>query len=74
MTFQSCDVTKPLASVKRLVDAGNMVVFAPDSWGGSYLMNLATWEAEPLIEEDCNYNLEIWVPDPQLLEGFARHP
>ena len=29
MTFQACDVTKPLASVKRMMDAGHAVVFAP---------------------------------------------
>ena len=34
MTFQACDVTKPLGSVKRIVDAGHAVVFLPESMGG----------------------------------------
>jgi hypothetical protein len=74
MTFQACDVTKPLASVKRVVDAGHVVVFGPPEIGGSYVMNLSTWECEPLIEEDGNYNMNLWVPDPRLLESFGRHP
>ena len=44
MTFQACDVMKPLASVKRMVEAGNAVVFAPDDWGGSFVVNCETLE------------------------------
>ena len=74
MTFQTCDVTKPLASVKRIVDTGHIVVLAPSELGGSYILNLSDWSSEPLTEEDGNYNLEIWVPEPELLSGFGRHP
>ena len=34
MTFQACDVSKPLASVRRMVQARSALVFAPDDWGG----------------------------------------
>ena len=71
MTFQACDVTKPLASVKRLMDAGHAVVFAPDELGGSFILNLASGEDEPLVEEDGNYHMDVWVPPPSALP-FVR--
>ena len=74
MTFQACEVTKPLASVKRVVDAGHMVVFGPPETGGSFILNLSSWEFEPLQEEDGNYHMNLWVPDPRLIPGFAGHP
>ena len=64
MTFQACDMTKPLASVKRFMDAGHAVVFAPDDSGGSFILNLASGEDEPLVEEDGNYHMDVWVPPP----------
>ena len=74
MTFQACDVTKPLASVKRMMDAGHAVVFSPEEAGGSFIMNLATGEDEPLMEEDGNYFMDVWIPPPDRLPGFARQP
>ena len=44
MTFQVCDVTKSLTSVKRMMDAGHAVVFAPEDVGGSFVMNLESGE------------------------------
>ena len=38
MCFQACEVTKPLASVKRMQDAGHAVVFAPPGYGGSFIL------------------------------------
>ena len=72
MTFQACDVMKPLASVKRMVEAGNAVVFAPDEWGGSFVVNCDTLEEEQLREEDGNYVLDVWVPPPDSAPGFTR--
>ena len=60
--------------MKRVVDARHMVVFGPEEWGGSYLLNLTTWEFEPLTEEDGNYHMNLWVPEPSLIPGFVRHP
>ena len=74
MTFQVCDVTKPLASVKRMMDAGHAVVFAPEEVGGSFVMNLESGEDETLIEEDGNYYMDVWIPPPDALPGFARQP
>ena len=73
MTFQACDVTKPLASVKRMMDAGHAVTFSPESMGGSFILNLATGEEEPLVEEDGNYYMDVWVPPPTALP-FNRQP
>ena len=73
MTFQACDVTKPLASVKRMMDAGHAVIFAPDELGGSFILNLATGDDEALIEEDGNYFMDVWVPPPEALP-FQRQP
>ena len=74
MAFKACDVTKPLASVKRMVDAGHAVIFSPEECGGSFILNLQTGEEEQLIEEDGNYHMEVWVPPPELLPGFIRRP
>ena len=73
MTFQACDATKPLASVKRMMDAGHAVVFAPDELGGSFILNLHSGEDEPLVEEDGNYYMDVWVPPPSALP-FVRQP
>ena len=77
MTFQKCDVTKPLASVKRILEKGHAVVFSPAEWGGSYIYNLQTHEMEELVEEDGNYYLEVWIPPPEMMkdyEGFGGLP
>ena len=61
MKIQAAPVTKPLASVMRIVQAGHVVVFDE---GGSYIMNKKTKEVNMLREEDGNYMLDIWVkPD-----------
>ena len=39
MTFQSCDVTKPLAAVANMLDAGQAVFFAPEDYGGSCILD-----------------------------------
>ena len=77
MTFQACDVTKPLASVQRMVDAGQVVVFAPESMGGSYILNVETGEKEPMREEEGNFIMDVWVPPSiaclKVLLGSLRH-
>ena len=75
MTFQACDVTKPLASVKRMVDAGHAVIFSPEEMGGSFVLNLLTGEGEPLFESEGNYHMELRVPPPEALSvGFGGEP
>ena len=73
MRFQSCEVTKPLAAVVNMVDAGQAVIFAPEQYGGSCVVDLESGEEEPLIREDGNYILECWVP-PHSQAGFGRLP
>ena len=58
MKVQAAPVTKPLASVMRIVKAGHVVVFDDDS---SYIMNKRTGEINVLREEDGNYMLDVWV-------------
>ena len=64
---------KPLASVKRIVQAGHAVVFAPDEMGGSFILNLQSMEENRLREDDGNFLLDVWVPPPEAL-GFVGHP
>ena len=62
------------SSVKRMMDAGHAVVFAPDEVRGSFVMNLESGEDETLIEEDGNYYMDVWIPPPDALPSFARRP
>ena len=72
MRVQAAPVTKPLASVLRIVQAGHTVVF--DS-RGSYIRNKCTGEINVLREEDGNYMLDMWIPPMEKkneAEGFPR--
>ena len=59
MTAQVCDVNKALLSVKKVVAAGNKVVFGDDE--GSYIENKATGERMWMEEEGGMYVLSLWV-------------
>ena len=75
MRFQATDkVKKPLAAVKRIVEAGHAVIFAPESMGGSFILNLESLEDNSLREDDGNYMLDVWIPPAASVSGFARHP
>jgi hypothetical protein len=73
MTFQAAGVSKPLGSVKKMIEAGHRVIFDTD---GSYIMNKATGEQNILREEDGNFMLDVWVPPPEVAvaAGFPRQP
>ena len=58
MKVQAAPVTKPLASVMRIVQAGHVVVFDEEA---SYILNKRTGEVNLLREEDGNYMLDVWV-------------
>ena len=62
MTAQVCDVNKPLLSVRRMVAAGNRVVFYNE---GSYIEDKETAERMWLTEEDGMYMLSLWVHKQQ---------
>ena len=74
MTFQICDVTKALASVANMLDSNQAVIFAPDAYGGSCVVDLATGEEESTTREDGNVMIEVWVPPPEVVKDFARQP
>ena len=60
MKAQVCDVNKALLSVKRVVEAGNRVVF-DDGEGGSYIEDKWTGERMMLKEVGGMYMLKPWV-------------
>ena len=68
MRMQAAEVSRPLASVKRICEAGHTVVFDD---GGSYLYNKITGETTFLREEGGNYLLDVWIP-PSGEMGFPR--
>ena len=55
---QVCDVNKALLSVRRMVAAGNTVVFGPER---SYIQNVATGEVVDLEEREGMYMVKMWV-------------
>ena len=62
LKFQACDVTRPLASVYKICEAGHSVVFNP-SWDtrGSYIVNRDTNDKMWLTERDGVYVLQTKV-------------
>ncbi len=63
--FQVTHARKPLASVSKILQKGNMVAFAPDS---PYIKNISSIQTIDLIEEHGTYHLDV----ENLAEGFAR--
>ena len=70
LKLQVCDVTRPLASVAKIVDAGHTVVFAPEWRGGSYIMNLQSKEKTWLMQRDGVFVLDAKVAPTQ----WQAHP
>ena len=66
LSFQVCDVHKPLLSVSRLCEAGNAVVFHP-AW--SDIENLQTGERTTIEKKDGLYELKAWI---RAAKGFGR--
>ena len=72
MLFQVTDVGKPLASVTRILDKGNTVVFSRKP-GGSYIMNNHSGQKIQLTEEKGTFVMDVEYLEPDLdSEGFAR--
>ena len=61
MTAQVCDVNKALLSVKRMVQAGNRVVFEAT---GGYIEDAQTGERIHMKETGGMYMLKMWVQRP----------
>ena len=58
MRAQVCDVTKALLSVRRLVEAGNRVVFEENN---SYIEDIYRKEKMYLQEKHGMYTLKVWI-------------
>ena len=72
MLFQVTDVGKPLASVSRMLDKGNTVIFSRGPQG-SYVVNDNTGRRIPLVEEKGTFVMEVEYLEPDVeAEGFAR--
>ena len=72
MLFQVTDVGKPLASVTRILDKGNSVIFSRGP-GGSYVINDRTGRKIALAEEKGTFVMEVEYLEPDVdVEGFAR--
>ena len=62
MPFHVCGVTRPVASVHKIVEAGHSVVFTPaQDQRGSYIQHHNTGESMWLIAQDGVYVLETNV-------------
>ena len=69
MKMQAAEVSRPLASVKRICEAGHVVVFDEE---GSYIFNKSTGEINQLREESGNYMFDVWVPPKNAVASFRR--
>ena len=58
VTAQVCDVNKALLSVKKMVNAGNRVVFEPD---GGYIENVHTGKKIDMTDRGGMYTIKMWV-------------
>ena len=67
VTAQVCDVSKPLLSVHRMVQAGHTCVFAP---GGSYIEDGQTSERMWLHEAGGMFHVRMWIPKRPEAAGF----
>ena len=56
--MRAAPVSKPLASVKKICQAGHTVVFDES---GSYVVNKASGEVDWLREDEGNYMLDAWA-------------
>ena len=71
MRVTAAPVTKPLASVKKICQAGHKVVFDEE---GSYIVHKVTGEVNALREEDGNYMLDMWVMPSSQGPTFRGRP
>jgi hypothetical protein len=58
IVMQITDVTKPLASVGKVANAGNRIVFEPD---GGYIEHIKSGNRTRLKKQGTVYTLDVWV-------------
>ena len=69
MSMQVCEVTKPLGSVRAMLQAGNRVVFDK---GGSYIQNHATGIKTCIEDKNGAFVFDIWVPRDSGQQGSVQ--
>ena len=69
MKMQVAEVSRPLASVERICEAGHVVVFDED---GSFKFNKMTGEINQLREESGNFMFDVWIPPKSATTSFHR--
>ena len=67
LTAQVCEVSKALLSVKKVVAAGNRVVFEPNQ---AFIENLSTGQRLSMRQEGGMYTLKMWVKVNNPNTGF----
>ena len=60
LAFKVCDVKKPLVSVKRICERGNVIQFGPRE-EDNFIKNVLTGKKIWLIEENGQYMMEVKV-------------
>ena len=71
VTAQVCDVNKALMSVRKMVNAGNRVVFEPN---GGYIENMHTGSKIDMMDKGGMYTIKMWVQRPFHRQADARRP
>ena len=74
MTFQATPVSRPLGSVKRMMESGHKVVFDSD---GCFIENKISGEINWLREENGNFMMDMWIMPVEYMNqlknaGFGR--
>ena len=59
MEVEVADVKRPLASVCKLCEAGNRLVFQQ---GNSYIENVTTGKKTKIEETGKGYRIKVWLP------------
>ena len=62
-----------------MCDQGHAVIFLPEEYGDSAIIDLEDGTVDYMREEDGNYMMDVWVPSPSMgldavppEEGFGR--
>ena len=75
MKMCAAPVARPLASVRKMNEAGHVVVFDLD---GSFILNKSTGEINMLRHEGGNFMLDVLIPppgtEPEQMVSFGRLP
>ena len=69
MTVQVAKITKPLASVKKMTQAGNRVVFDGQN---SYIEHKASGRKTKIYERDGTYAIDLWVSSDSETEAGTQ--